>query len=228
MSDSEDEGDEVDYTLKFGRIYNNSVSFDDYKFIKKDPLSYRVSKVNIWINKKNGNDVISDIQFFYKRLNNKKELTPHEHKATDGTEKLEVINLPFGETLIDFDISFENEITSIGFRTNKGRTFLCGKKRGNQNNNNFKGENRFLIAPHGCYDANLGSLQSCGFYYIERFDFIKKFLFGYFILKHLLKKDPDLKNEIEKMKLTNINIFILRTCSLPTNPFSFIMKFCIY
>lgn len=212
-------------TGKFGWIYPDSKHFNESKDLKGEFYNYRVTKVKIWTGLKENKKIVNGIQFFYKNLQDGKEFTLGEHKGDVGLKDTFQIDLEKNEYLVDFHIRIDQEVTQIGFTTNKGKKYLYGGEIGEDKITDLGDHNSIIFFPFGCF---LNELQSCGVYYVNRKEFMRVYFSGYFELRYLLKKKPEFKEKCEKLSLDESNKALLRVCSLPDTHFNAIIRFCLY
>ena len=86
---------------------------------------------------------------------------------------------------------------------------------------------KIIISFFGSYDK---LLESFGLHLMEKKEYMKVLFTGYFELKAKLKKDKyreEIMKQKEAKKFTLQEETIIRTCQLPSVPFSVIMKFCV-
>ncbi|MCQ2820953.1 MAG: hypothetical protein MJ252_27155 [archaeon] len=213
------------HTGKFGYIYPDSIHFNDHEKLPGNFLQYKVTKVSVWTGTKNQKKIINGIQFFYKNLVDGKEFTPGEHKGEGGLEGREEIVLGNNEYLTDFHIRFDQEITQIGFTTNKGKKCLFGGEAGEDKKTELSDKQIIIYAPFGCVKDEL---QACGVFFVDRKEFMKVAFEGYFQLRTLLKKRPEFKQNAEKLPLGESDKILLKASCLPDTAFNSIIKYCLY
>ena len=213
------------YGGKYGWVYQDSKSFDDMQNIFKEKyLQQKIIKLKIWSGKKDGSDVIYGIQAFYKNINTGKLTITDEYKG-DGFQTVEEFNIKSNEYLNKFYVTFDTEITRVGFETNKGNKFIVGDGKGEDKYIKINDGNNIIITIYGCYNKYL---EAIGVGYVERNWYLKKMCFGYFELRFKFKKDENFKNEWLK-KYDSLTLFekaLLKTCILPDAAFTQIIRFC--
>ena len=215
----------VQHTGKYGWIYPDSNHFNDKEALGGNFLHYKVIKVKVWTGVKENKTIINGIQFFYRNLMDGKEFTPGPHKGEIGLNGQEEIVLKSNEYFVDFHIRIDQEVTQIGFTTNKGEKFLFGGETGEDKITELKGKNVIVFAPFGCFK---NELQSCGVFYLDKKEFLKVSFSGYFELRFLLKNKPDFKKKCEEKKFSVEDSVLLRACTLPDTAFNSIIRFCLY
>lgn len=212
------------HTGKFGWIYPDSIHFNDQEKLPGNFVQFKVTKIWIWTGTKNGKKIINGLQFFYRNMVDGKEFTPGEHKGNANLEGKEEIVLESNEYLVDFHIRIDQEVTQIGFTTNKKDKQVFGGETGEDKIINLKEKDAVIFAPYGCYKDNL---QSCGVYWYNRKEYAKKYFAGYFELRYLVQKKQGFKEAAEKLKLDESNKVLLKVCSLPPPQFNAIIRFCL-
>lgn len=216
--------DLVQHTGKFGWIYPDSTHFNDFDELGSDFLNYKVERIRVFTGKKENKKIINGIQFFYKNVLTGKEYTPGPHKGEVGMDGQEEIKLGPNEYLVDFHIRIDQEVTQIGFTTNKGNKTLFGGEVGEDKITEL-GTNNIIFAPFGCFN---NELQSCGVFYYDKKEYLKVSFSGYFQLRFLLKNKPEFKKKCEEKNYSHPYDVLLRACNLPDTAFNSIIKFCMY
>ena len=117
-----------------------------------------------------------------------------------------------------------NQISQISFITNLKKEISVGIKNENEIIDNLN-EDDVLVGFHGYFKKKINSI---GGIYISKKDFIKKLLFGFFLLKNYGTKNKKFKEEwdIKYKKLDKEFQYIWKTINLPDSVFSIIMKYC--
>ena len=117
-----------------------------------------------------------------------------------------------------------NQISQISFITNLKKEISVGIKNENEIIDNLNGDD-VLVGFHGYFKKQINSI---GGIYISKKDFIKKLLFGFFLLKNYGTKNKKFKEEwdIKYKKLDKEFQYIWKTINLPDSVFSIIMKCC--
>ena len=228
------ESDFIKYSGNFGIIDINSKPFDDSKDLggtEDSVLQYLIKSIRIYTGKKDGNIIIGGIQLSYRNLKSKelRELPIRKGKIEYEDEDIETFELKSGEYLTNFYIRFENDgnyIYQIGFETNKKRKIIKGCEKGEDKCEETNGGQNIIFGTFGHYNLKL---DSCGILYINIKEYLKRFKFGYFELKFLMKKDEKFKKEIESKydSLSESDKYLFKICFLPDVTFNEIMKYCI-
>lgn len=216
---------DIKKTGKYGFVYNDSIYFNEKENIYNKELLYRVSKVNVWIGKRDNKDIICGIQFYYRNLKNGNEVTFGANKGDKYITDMKQIILEPTEYLCDFNIRIDQEVTQIGFSSNKGKTYLFGGESGEKKITELNDNQGIIIAPFGSFGDYL---HSCGMYYIDKNEYMMHFIYGYFELRFALKHRPKFKEKCEKLKLNSVDQVLLRVCRLPDRLFHCIMKNFIF
>ena len=211
-------------TGKYGWIYPDSIHFNEARDLHNEFWKHKVSRVKIWTGMKDNKLVINGIQFYYKKQDQKDEFSLGEHVGQTNLKDTFEIKLEQNEYLTDFHIRIDQEVTQIGFTTNKKDKQVFGGETGEDKIINLKEKDAVIFAPYGCYKDNL---QSCGVYWYNRKEYAKKYFAGYFELRYLVQKKQGFKEAAEKLKLDESNKVLLKVCSLPPPQFNAIIRFCL-
>jgi len=117
-----------------------------------------------------------------------------------------------------------NQISQISFITNLKKEISVGIKNENEIIDNLNGDD-VLVGFYGYFKKQINSI---GGIYISKKDFIKKLLFGFFLLKNYGTKNKKFKEEwdIKYKKLDKEFQYIWKTINLSDSVFSIIMKYC--
>lgn len=215
------------HTGKFGWIYPDSVHFNDHEKLPGNFLHFKVIKIWIWVGKKADKPVVNGIQFFYRNMLDGKEFTPGEHRGTDNFEEKHEITLASNEYITDFHIRIDQEVSQIGFTTNKSPKKLFGGDQGEDKITELNDPNKPVIiyAPFGC---TKDTLQSCGVFYVNKKEFMKVSFAGYFELRCLIRKRPEFKKKCDEGTYNQSDSILLKACNLPDTAFNAIIKYCLY
>ena len=219
---------DIKRTAKFGWIYQESIHFDDKELLEKDKYNrYTLTRIKIWVGKKDERVVIQGIQTFFKDIQTGEEVTEGERRDSQKPfTSTHEFKLEVNEYIVDFHIRFENEVTEIGFTTNKGRTEKWGGQTGEDKITHLTGAGKIVKGLFGSYTDVLGS---CGALYIDKRDYLNSMFSGYFKLKYLLKKNEEIKKKCQSIpNLDEKGKTLVQACSLPDSIFNQIIKFCIY
>ena len=72
---------DIKRTAKFGWIYQESIHFDDKELLEKDKYNrYTLTRIKIWVGKKDERVVIQGIQSFFKDIQTGEEITAGEYR----------------------------------------------------------------------------------------------------------------------------------------------------
>ena len=75
------------------------------------------------------------------------------------------------------------------------------------------------------------SIESFGLHIVEKREYMKVMFTGYFELKKILKNEKKREAFIQKLDNKEYSYedeAIIRTCLLPTSPFTQVMKYCVF
>ena len=157
---------DIKRTAKFGWIFQESIYFDDMKLLTEDKYNrYTLTRIKVWVGKKDDRVVIQGIQSFFKDIQTGEEITEGERRDSQkpftSTHEFKLEN---NEYIVDFIIRFYTEITEIGFVTNKGRTEKWGGQAGELKNPHLTGAGKMVRGIFGYYSD---VLTSCGVLYTD-------------------------------------------------------------
>ena len=117
-----------------------------------------------------------------------------------------------------------NEISQISFITNMKKEISVGIKQENEIIDNLNEGNNILVGFFGYFKEKINSI---GGIYVSKITFIKKILFGYFMLRNLLKNEKFKENwDIKYNKLSIEFQYIWKSVNLPDAIFALVMKYC--
>jgi hypothetical protein len=196
--------EKIQYGGQFGLISPDSIFWDDGTILQNEIMNYKIIKIKIYYNSKTANEeenkkgkeeqgdenailketkekdefieekYIVGICLVYKNLYTG-EIREIEHKGTNNILGMKELNIKGNEYLKYFNINFKNnlkQISQISFCTNKNNSITVGIKDGedkqielNKKDNYFK------------------RINAVGCIYTEKKFFIKKYLFGFFLLR---------------------------------------------
>lgn len=184
----------------YGKEDKNSEFFDDGPFFGDNILNYNIYKIRVLIK----NDKIMRLYFFYREILTGELISPYtiEQEGDDSYETKE-ITLNIKENITNFYLYTDTKsIIGISFFTNRDRELVIGTAN-KKAKKIFQSKIVFLAFFWGInYEKQLG-LQYFGGYYINRRDYVSVNNSGIFYMKHLLKKNQYLREEISK--IVNIN-----------------------
>lgn len=214
-------------TCKFGRVDENSKTYDISKEPGKKILDYRISKIKC---QTKSNDAIYGIQFIYRNINTNEEVAlinviPKELNLIEQEMSFDI------EDLVDLRIWVSDDIRLRGFEvtTNKGRT----KKFGYGNDEelikvpDFEDKVNTIVGFGVCADDKYGVTALYAFY-LNKKTYAFCLYLGIFGLRIKLRNEEykrKCKSQLSNMKEKNKILF--RVCSLPDNQFFNIIKYAI-
>ena len=204
---------------------NNEI--EKYKIINIKILfnsEYEIQKDNDkkYIDEKN----IVGLKVTYKNIytGDTKILTHQSTTEISGMKELVIKN---DDYLKHFKISFykdNNAIAQISFITNMKKEISVGINQGNEIIDNLKGEDNILVGFFGYFKEKINSI---GGIYVSKITYIKKLLFGFFLLRNVLKNKKFKENwDIKINKLDSEFQYIWKTVNLPDTVFALVMKYC--
>ena len=100
--------------------------------LKKDKYNkYILTRIKVWVGRKDDDVVIQGIQSFFKDIQTGEEITAGEYRDKQAPfTSVHEFKLEADEYINDFHIKFDLNVTEIGFTTNKGRTEKWGGQTG--------------------------------------------------------------------------------------------------
>ena len=117
-----------------------------------------------------------------------------------------------------------NEISQISFMTKMKKEISVGIKQENEIIDNLNEENNILVGFFGYFNKKINSI---GGIYISKLTFIKKILFGYFMLRNFLKNKKFKENWDLKYNELSVEFqYLWKSVNLPDVVFSLVMKYC--
>ena len=232
MNERDEEEDTlIKYSCIFGQITQESKYWDDFEEIgEAELLKLKLTNIKIYTGVYNNKVAIIGISITFKNIFTGKTLKPVEHRGSDDFVDVKELVIKGGEFLSDFHIRFPEEdeyISQIGYSTNKGNKILVPEQSedGEDKTIEENGGNNVIIGTFGHCNKRLDSL---GFLYIPKKEYIKRLFNGFFILRHMVKKVNIFKEKWEK-EYKNLPIefqYLWRVVNLPDNPYSVIIKYC--
>ena len=231
MSDTdENEKDNslIKYSFIFGTMKKISNFWDDLEDLgEKELLKYKITKIKIYTGKYQEKAVIIGVDVTYKNIFTGQILN-REHKGNLIILDVKELEMKSGEYLTDFYIRFPEDnclISELGFGTNKNQNFLLGNKIGDNKTIESNGGGNIIVGTYGYFQENLNAI---GILYIPKIKLIKFYLFGFFILRYMIKSKPKFKEEWDdnSKSLSDEYKYIWRFINLPNSLFFDIIKYC--
>ena len=228
-SNNKEENKIIHYSGSYGGITYESKFWNDFEDIgEKELLKLKIVKIKIFSGKYNEKECISGINVTFKNLFTGELKNTSDHRGSDDFIDVKEINIQDGEFLTDFHIRFKNEadyISQLGYSTNKKHEILVGTEEGEDKIIISNGGDNIIVGTFGSFNKRLGTT---GVLYVKKIYYINLFLFGFFMVRHLIKKEPEFKEKIEKnLKEFEVSYqYLWRTLNLPDNIFYNIIKYC--
>ena len=108
--------------------------------------------------------------------------------------------------------------------TKMKKEISVGIKKENEIIDNLNEENNILVGFFGYFNKKINSI---GGIYISKLTFIKKILFGYFMLRNFLKNKEFKENWDLKYNELSVEFqYLWKSVNLPDVVFSLVMKYC--
>ena len=225
MYEEEEDDEKCIYTAKYGKVQINSTHFDDHSLLGANYYQYKIEKILFWTNSEKK---LAGIQTWFKNAVDNNSINSGENKGSNSLD-LHEFEIGANEYLVNCEIwDGSGNINGISLKTNRGSSFFVGQKQGNKMDiPGLTDGKKIIISFFGSYDK---LLESFGLHLMEKKEYMKVLFTGYFELKAKLKKDKyreEIMKQKEAKKFTLQEETIIRTCQLPSVPFSVIMKFCV-
>lgn len=222
----DDEEDICFYTPKYGINYLDSIQFDDHTLFGTKYLQYKPEKIEFWTDEYGK---ITGIKTWFRSIVDGNIVNSGDNKGLDSKYKhtFEINSNEYLSLCRIWKID-NGPITQIMLQTNKGSQFQVGINEGEEIPiEEFNYGNKIIVSFMGNYKK---SIESFGMHLVEKRDYMKAMFTGYFELKKILKKEQKRKEYIQKLNNKEYSYedeAIIRTCLLPTSPFSVVMKYCV-
>ena len=225
MYEEEEDDEKCIYTPKYGSVNINSTHFDDHSLLGANYYQYKIEKILFWTNSEKK---LAGIQTWFKNAVDNSSINSGENKGSNSLD-LHEFEIGANEYLVHCEIwDGAGNINGISLKTNKGSSFFVGEKKGKKMDiPGLTDGKKIIISFFGSYDK---LLESFGLHLMEKKEYMKVLFTGYFELKAKLKVDKyreEIMKKKEEKKFTFQEETIIRTCQLPSVPFSVIMKFCV-
>ena len=170
---------------------------------------------------------IVGICFVYKNLYTG-EIKEIEHKGTNDIIGMKELNIKGNEYLKRFNINIKDDfdrISQLSFYTNRNKEISVGVKDGEDKMEELNNGDNVLIGSFGYLRENINAL---GCIYINKKVYIEKLLFGFFLLRKILKNNKEFLEKWNKeyKKLDKEFQYIWRVVNLPDFSFAKIIEFC--
>ena len=231
MSDTDENEEDnslIKYSCIFGKMKKISKFWDDLEDLgEKELLKYKITKIKIYTGKYQEQTVIIGVDVTYKNIFTG-EILIREHKGKLIILDVKEFEMKSGEYLTDFYVRFPEDnclISELGFGTNKNQKILLGNKIGDNKVIESNGGGNIIVGTFGYFQENLDTI---GVLYIPKIKFMELYLFGFFILRYMIKSKPNFKEEWDsKSKSLNVEYkYIWRFINLPNSLFFYIIKYC--
>ena len=229
--DEEEDNTIIKYSSNWGpTISQESKIWDDFEEIgEAELLKLKLTNIKIYKGVYNNKVEIVGISTTFKNIFTGKTLKPVEHRGSDDFVDVKELVIKGGEFLSDFHIRFPEDeyISQIGYSTNKGNKILVPEQSEDGEDKTIaeNGGNNVIIGTFGFFNRRLDAV---GYLYIPKKEYIKRLFNGFFILRHMVKKDNIFKEKWEK-EYKNLPIefqYLWRVANLLNKPYFLIIKFC--
>ena len=138
------------------------------------------------------------------------------------------LNIKGNEYLKRFNINIKDDfyrISQLSFYTNRNKEISVGVKDGEDKMEELNNGNNVLIGSFGYLRENINAF---GCIYINKKVYIEKLLFGFFLLRKILKNNKEFLEKWNKeYKKLDIEFqYVWRFVNLPDSSFVKIIEFC--
>ena len=116
-----------------------------------------------------------------------------EHKGEKDHNDFKTKDINKNEYFINFHIriqDFEGYISELGFSTDKSNEIILGREKGANKIIKSNGGENIILGTYGYYGDKIDAI---GIYYIKKKDFMRFKLVGYNMLRYLIKRDTNFK-----------------------------------
>ena len=228
MDFNDDDEEEICfYTPKYGINYLDSIQFDDHALFGSRYLQYKPERIEFWTDDLGR---ITGIKTWFRSIVDSNIVNSGDNKGSDSKNR-HIFEINPNEYLSKCRIwKLDNgPITQIKLETNKGSDFQIGINEGDEVPiEEFNHGNKIIVSFMGSYKK---SIESFGFHIVEKKEYMKVMFTGYFELKKILKNEKKKETFIQKLNSKEYSYedeAIIRTCLLPTSPFTQVMKYCVF
>lgn len=217
----------IKYSPIYGLIDINSKFWDDYEYMGEELLKYKIVKIKVYTGTYSEKQVILGFSCVFRNLINGEEIDELEHKGKEQYIDVKEFEIKNREYLTAFHIRYPNStdyITEIGFETSNNRKFFVGTEEGENKIIEINGGNNVII---GTYGRIKRKLDAMGILTINKFELFKVRYFAYFILRYIIKKYNNFKNQWEEKynELPYEYKYLWKAVNLPDAAFSQIISF---
>ena len=227
-----DENGNIMMTIHTSHFYGyqskDTVQFDDGQFFGENILNFQIYKIVGLYDKQNR--VVKNIEFFYREILNGELIGPRKRMKTDSEDiEIVVFILDSKEKIVDFTVDVNNKaIQGVTFYTNKSKELTIGNDTSKKKIVKQERFDNYYISFYGGIDDCKG-LRNFGGYYINKSDFVVSAYGGIFYLKHLIKHNQELREQVKKDVATNKYPFdfaiLLKLCLCSEYLFFTVMRY---
>ena len=211
----------------FGNIKMGAKSWDDREALGEDfLLRSKIIKITIYNNFYKGFKAISGLTLTFRNLINN-EIREIEYKGKKDYYNFKTININKNEYFVNFHIripDFKGYISELEFSTNKNNKIIFGEEKGDNKIIKSNGGENIILGTYGYYGDQIDAI---GIYYIKKNDFLNVTLYGYYVLKYLIKRDANFKdnwnNKYKDLQITYQ--YLWKTVNMPDKIYYGIIKY---
>ena len=224
----------IESTGCFGYINakNYSIIFhDDQESITEEELlKNKIVNIKIFSKIIGGKHIIIGLEYKMVSLFNGKEIVI-THKKSENFDELAELKINSGEYLNGLIVRFPNnaeQITQLGFTTNKNKKIIVGEEEGELKPMSMNEGKNVIIGTFGYINEN-SNLSCIGCHYVSYEIFKGSILFRFFMLRHLCKKNEEFKKKIDE-KYDELPLdfkYIWKFVNMPDSIFASIIGQCL-
>ena len=216
----------------YGIIDFSDNFWNDCKSLNSEIEKYKIINIKLLFNSGYENKKLIDEENIIGLIATYKNIFTGEneilkHQCSNNISYMKELVIKSNDYLKHFKICLNkdnNEISLISFITNMKKEISVGIKQKNEIIDNINEKNDILVGFFGYFNKKLNSI---GGIYVSKIAFIKKILFGYFMLRHLLKNKKFKENWDKQYNKLSIEFqYIWKSVNLPDAIFSLVMKYC--
>ena len=233
MAQKEEQEDIVKYVGPFGHGSESYTFWDEYEEnFKDDILKNKIIKIKIYYqsdeDEKIDEKYIIGISLTYMNFFTG-EIKEIEHKGTDNFTNYKEIIIKPGDYLKKFHINFKDDfdrISQIGFTTYNKNEIFVGIKDGLDKIIKENEDQRVIVGFYGYLGERL---EGIGCLFVKKDKYIKSFLFRFFMIRYLIKKNEKFKNEWDDKykELDKESQYVWKAMNSPDAIFAKIIGYCV-
>ena len=216
----------------YGKIDFSDNFWNDFDSLNNEIEKYKITNIKILFNSEYENKKcieeknIIGLIITYKNIFTG-DIEILKHQSSNKISGMKELVIKSDDYLNNFKISLNkdnNEISQISFITKMKKEISVGIKQENEIIDNLNEENNILVGFFGYFNKKINSI---GGIYISKLTFIKKILFGYFMLRNFLKNKKFKENWDLKYNELSVEFqYLWKSVNLHDAVFALVMKYC--